>query len=132
MASEYDPEKRAGTVEKAASLSSSDDVDAQVQQSEGIYAREELLDPAKEDTLQRGLSARQIQMIAVRPLSSVYMCSGGERLIEECTSSLAARSVQALSSVRVPRSYVEGRLAFSSGTVLSGWCATWLWSPSER
>lgn len=29
------------------------------------YAREELLDPAKEETLHRGLSARQISMIAV-------------------------------------------------------------------
>lgn len=43
---------------------------------DGTYAREELLDPAKEETLHRGLSARQISMIAVCSLSySVqYMC----------------------------------------------------------
>ena len=32
---------------------------------DGIYAREELMDPSKEETLHRGLSARQISMIAV-------------------------------------------------------------------
>lgn len=59
---EYDdPEKNANITEKVSDTSSSVGQD----NNDGIYAREELVDPAKEDTLQRGLSARQIQMIAV-------------------------------------------------------------------
>ena len=52
-----DPEKH--VVEKVSDTSS------EVVPDDGIYAREELVDPAKEETLHRGLSARQIQMIAV-------------------------------------------------------------------
>lgn len=64
MAMEYDTEKHA--VENASSRASSEDVRVQETDGDGIYAREELLDPDKEESLHRGLSARQIQMIAVR------------------------------------------------------------------
>lgn len=63
MAMEYDTEKHA--VEKASSRASSEDVRVQETDGDGIYAREELLDPDKEESLHRGLSARQIQMIAL-------------------------------------------------------------------
>lgn len=52
-----DPEKH--VTEKGSETSS------EVLQDDGIYARAELVDPDKEETLHRGLSARQIQMIAV-------------------------------------------------------------------
>lgn len=58
MATQYDPEKH---VEEKVSDTSSD-----VPRDNGsIYAREELVDPDKDETLHRGLSARQISMIAV-------------------------------------------------------------------
>jgi amino acid permease len=45
---------------------------------EGLYHKEELLDPDEHESLQRGLSARQISMIAVstvkHPLSLVAYC----------------------------------------------------------
>ena len=53
-----DPEKH--IVEKVSDTSSDVRND-----NEGIYAREELVDPDKDETLHRGLSARQISMIAV-------------------------------------------------------------------
>jgi hypothetical protein len=60
MAIEYDPEKH---IEEKTS-----DTSSEVPRDNGnVYAREELLDPdEKDETLHRGLSARQISMIAVR------------------------------------------------------------------
>ena len=57
-----DTEKHPVSVEKVESLSSGRDSF----RGDDTYAREELVDPAKDETLQRGLTARQISMIAVR------------------------------------------------------------------
>ena len=60
---DFDTEKHPATsmTLKADSLSSGRD-----SFRDDTYARAELLDPAKDETLQRGLTARQISMIAVR------------------------------------------------------------------
>lgn len=67
-----DPEKHA--VEKSSDTESEYARDREAEAAaaaDGIYAREELVDPDKDKTLHRGLSARQIQMIAVRPFACV-------------------------------------------------------------
>ena len=60
----FDPEKHPEKV----SAQSSETASEAEQVDLGTYAKEELLDPEArgEDTLHRGLSARQISMIAVR------------------------------------------------------------------
>lgn len=65
----YDAEKH--PVVKAASVSSGHDTLKNEREGDAAYAREELVDPAREETLHRGLSARQISMIAVRALYAV-------------------------------------------------------------
>ncbi|KAF7793034.1 hypothetical protein EIP86_004139 [Pleurotus ostreatoroseus] len=57
----YDDDTEKQPMEKVASVSS----DRESVQGDDTYAREELHDPAKEETLHRGLTARQISMIAL-------------------------------------------------------------------
>lgn len=130
MAEEHDPEKHA--VEKAASLSSNGEVRVQEIETDGIYAREELLDPAKEETLHRGLSARQIQMIAVRTFIFISIHMLAQREADEGVSSSAVRLVQVSLLARARLSCAAARWGSSWDTASSAWCATWSWSPSER
>lgn len=62
MKESFDPEKDV-VVEKASRVSTSSLSEDVPPQNDGLYANEELNDP--EETLHRGLSARQISMIAV-------------------------------------------------------------------
>ena len=65
---EYDQEKYVATDQYLATDKESTDVASEhlrQELQEGLYRKEELLDPDHDETLQRGLSARQISMIAV-------------------------------------------------------------------
>ncbi len=65
---EYDQEKYIATDQYVATDKESSDVASEhlrQELQEGLYRKEELLDPNHDETLQRGLSARQISMIAV-------------------------------------------------------------------
>ena len=62
-----------------------------VDSKEVAYAREELVDPAKEETLHRGLSARQISMIAVSSIFSLSLLP----MVFMMVNSLVALLVQA-------------------------------------
>ena len=65
-----DNEKKMADLEKRSSASSTLEKDVNVKETmeeNSPYNRQELMDPSKEETLQRGLSARQISMIAVCP-----------------------------------------------------------------
>lgn len=66
MKETYDPEKNVAIAsEKVSNVSTTSLNEVAPPQNDGLYAKEELTDP--EETLHRGLSARQISMIAVRP-----------------------------------------------------------------
>ena len=64
---DYDHEKHVVTEQYLSDKESSDVASEQLRQElqEGLYRKEELLDPGHDETLQRGLTARQISMIAV-------------------------------------------------------------------
>lgn len=68
--SDYDAEKH--SAEKIDIASSDRDT---LKGNENAYTREELVDPS-EETLHRGLSARQISMIAVRTVPSLGTTQG--------------------------------------------------------
>lgn len=112
-----DTEKNVNVVTEKGSVTSSE----LVQDNDGIYAKEELEDPDKEDTLQRGLSARQIQMIAVSRPPFVCFVLG----LTGRGCSLEAQSVLVLSLAQARLLCVEVRLVFSWVTVLSEWSVTW-------
>ncbi|KAI0797635.1 dicarbixylic amino acid permease [Abortiporus biennis] len=60
---DYEKHPEAFVKEESSSVQGSAYLEAELK--EGVYHREELLDPAKDETLHRGLSARQISMIAL-------------------------------------------------------------------
>lgn len=87
-----------------------------------------LHDPRAEDTLHRGLKARQISMIAV---SSQYRCPQSSSPQRPFTS-LAVQSALVLLSARGPHYAVVDHSVYSWATPMSGLFAISLWYLSGR